>query len=218
MKIYLTVVDDHNLYRKGLIGILNTFKEVDVINEFENGEDFINHLNYNTSKGNTDIVLLDYQMPKLDGIGVCSWLKKNRPKIKPIIISQYDDRYTIQRFINRGAAGYLLKATTIEELHEAIIQVHHNNFYFNEHFPNKMIIDLVKRESIKPHFNEGEDLTGREKEIAKLICQELSYKEIATDLEISTRTVETHKNNILDKIGATKVTGIVVYATKKGWI
>ncbi len=217
MKIRLSVVDDHTLYRKGLIKLLENFKEVYCINEFENGEAYINHLSEN--KGKQDhIVLLDYQMPKMDGIGVCIWLKKNKFKIKPIIISQYDDQYTIQKFINNGAAGYLLKATTIEELREAITQVHHNNFYFNEHFPNKLIIDLVQKKSIEPKFNEGEELTDREKEIAKLICQELSYKEIATKLEISTRTVETHKNNILEKIGATKVTGIVVYATKKRWV
>ena len=218
MKICLAVVDDHNLYRKGLIRILDTFKEVDFVHEFENGADFINHLSNTTSKKDTQIVLLDYQMPKVDGIGVCVWLKNNRPKIKPIIISQYDDQYTIKKFINNGAVGYLLKATTIKELYESIIQVHNNNFYFNEHFSNRMIIDLVQNESIEPKFNEGEELTGREKEIAKLICQELSYKEIATNLEISTRTVETHKNRILEKIGATKVTGIVVYATKKGWV
>ncbi len=217
MKIHLSVVDDHTLYRKGLIKILDSFEEVYHINEFGNGEDYINHLLDDTKKDD-HIVLLDYQMPKLDGVEVCVWLKKNKPKVKPIIVSQYDDQYTIQKFINNGAVGYLIKATTIEELREAITQVHDNNFYFNEHFPKKLIIDLVQQKSIEPKFNEGEELTDREKEIAKLICQELSYKEIATKLEISTRTVETHKNNILDKIGATKVTGIVVYATKKRWI
>ena len=217
MKIRLVVVDDHTLYRKGLIQILKGFDEVDLIQEFENGEDYVNFLS-NTSEKETHIVLLDYQMPKLDGISVCIWLKNNRPKIKPIIISQYDDKHTVQKFINNGAVGYLIKATTVEELYDAIIQVHNNNFYFNEHFSNKMIIDLVQNRSIEPNFNEGEEITEREKEIAKLICQELSYKEIATILDISTRTVETHKNNILKKIGATKVTGIVVYATKKGWV
>lgn len=217
MKIRLAVVDDHNLYKKGLVKLLEAFEEVSVIDEYNDGEEFINHFN-TTNKRDPHIVLLDYQMPKVDGVGVCIWLKINRPNVKAIIISQYDDHYTVKKFINKGAVGYLLKATTIEELHEAIIQVYTNNFYFNSHFSNKMIIDLVQKESIVPHFNDDDELTIREKEVAKLICQELSYKEIATNLEISTRTVETHKNNILEKIGATKVTGIVVYATKKGWI
>lgn len=217
MKIRLSLVDDHNLYRKGLIKILGTFSEVDSIKEFENGEAFINHYS-NTSNRDDHIILLDYLMPKLDGIAVSNWLKQNKPKTKIIIISQYDDQHTIQKFIQNGASGYLLKGASIQELHEAIIQVYQNNFYFNKHVSNQMIIDLVQNKSINPNFKENNELTDREKEIAQLICQEFSYKDIANQLNISQRTVETHKKNILKKIGATKATGIVVYATKKGWI
>ena len=192
MKINLSVVDDHNLYRKGLIKILGAFNEVKLINEFEDGEDYINHLT-TTSNKDADIVLLDYQMPKLDGISVCRWLKDNKPKIKPIIISQYDDQYTIQNFIKKGAAGYLLKGASIEELREAITEVFNNNFYFNEQFCNDAIIDLVLNKDIEPKFKLNPDITDREKEIARLICHQFSYKEIATKLDISQRTVETHK-------------------------
>ena len=217
MKIRLSLVDDHNLYRKGLIKILDTFNEVGSIREFENGEVFINYYSNNSSRDD-HIILLDYQMPKIDGIAVSNWIKQNKPKTKVIIISQYDDQHTIEKFIQNGASGYLLKGASIKELHEAIIQVHNNNFYFNEHVSNQMIIDLVQNKDINPDFKENSELTEREKEIAQLICREFSYKEIATQLKISQRTVETHKNNILEKIGATKITGIVVYATKQGWI
>ena len=218
MKIRLAVVDDHNLYRKGIVKILELFEDIGSIKEFDDGAKFIQHFSANSQKQDPQIVLLDYQMPEIDGIAVCIWLKINRPNIKSIIISQYDDHFTIQKFISNGAVAYLLKSTTVKELQEAVIQVYQNNFYFNEHFSNKMIINLVQNKEIDPKFKEEEELTTREKEIAKLICQELSYKEIATNLKISTRTVETHKNHILEKIGATKVTGIVVYATKKGWV
>ena len=147
MKIRISIVDDHNLYRKGVIQI------------FEQHE-----------------------------------------------------------FAENGASGYLLKSASVEELGDAIREVYHNGFYFNEFLANETVVELVQNKKINPIFKETIKLTQREREVAELICAQLSYKEIANKLGISKRTVESHKNHILEKIGATKVTGIVVYAAKKGWV
>ena len=216
MNINISVVDDHNLYRKGLINILNTFEEISSIKEFENGEHFIAS-HKEDSFSNHDIVLLDYQMPKLNGLEVCSWLKINRPKIKIIMLSQYMDNQTINKCIQHGASAYLLKTISIMELHEAIIQVHNNDFYFNEICTAQSVISILQKDNTNSLIKDIK-FTKREKEIIGLICKELSYKEIANKLTISIRTVEKHKDNILEKIGATKVTGIIIYASKKGWV
>ncbi len=217
MKIEISVVDDHNLLRKGLIQIIKKFENITVDREFEDGLDYINHV-IEYPEDTAGIVLLDYHMPKMDGIEVCLWLKKNARHIKAIIISQYDDSGTIKRLVQSGASGYLLKETSLEELENAILEVSANGFYLNENLNSQAIAKLVKTKNINSSFRKNISLTKREKEVAQLICLELSYKEIADKLDISKRTVETHKDHILRKIGATKVTGIVVYAAKKGWI
>lgn len=212
MKIRVSIVDDHSVVRQGLIMALNKVKKIEIISEFENGEDFVNHLK-NTNNINPHIALLDYQMPKLNGVEVCSWLKENKPHIKPIIFSMHDNQYIIENAIQQGAVAYVFKDANREEIRKAIQDVHSSGFHFNEHFSPQMLIDLTQNKKINPN-----ELTCREKEIAIMICQELSYKEIATKLELSTRTVEEHKKHIFKKIGATKVSGVVVYAFKKGWI
>ena len=215
MNICVVVVDDHNLYRKGMINILSLFTEIKDILEFSDGKDYVDYLIENP-KENNHIVLLDYMMPLMNGNEVCVWIKINRPLIKSIIVSQFDDQHTIRKVKKNGANGYLLKDTSLGDLKKAILSVHQNKDYY------KTLLPLLGSENnLNNDYQEvieGDELTEREKEIAKLICQELSYKEIATQLDISTRTVETHKNRILKKIGSTKLTGIVVYATKHGWI
>ncbi len=220
MKIRVSIVDDHCLVRQGLIITLHKIKKVEVINEFENGEDFVNHLK-NNNEPDPHIVLLDYQMPKLNGIEVCSWLKENKPDIKPIILSVYNDNLLVENAIQQGAVGYLLKSGDAEEIRKAIQEVYKSKFYFNEQFSQQMLIDLAQCNQpnrINPNSNKNIELTSREKEVLLLICQELSYKEIAVELGLSTRTVEEHKKHIFSKIGATRVSGVVFYAFKKGWI
>lgn len=217
MKIRLAIVDDHNIIIEGLKMLFQHIEEVELINCFSDGDYFVNDLLKNTDN-DPDVVLLDYHMPILNGLGVCTWLRQNRPNIKALIMSQYDDNHTIQKFIEKGASGYLLKSTTVEELKEAIIEVNKTHIYFNDLVSTSMLMNLVQERRIKPKFKFGAELSEREREIARLICLEYSYQDIADELKISRRTVEAHKSHILEKIGATKVTGIVVYATKKGWV
>tara|TARA_R110001592_G_scaffold36893_2_gene123624 strand:- start:14393 stop:15046 length:654 start_codon:yes stop_codon:yes gene_type:complete len=217
MKIRISIVDDHNLYRKGVIQIFEQHEEFEIVNEFKDGVHYVNYLE-NDNTDNIDIVLLDYHMPVMDGVDVCKWIKINKHNVKVIIVSQYDNSLVIQKFAENGASGYLLKSASVEELGDAIREVYHNGFYFNEFLANETVVELVQNKKINPIFKETIKLTQREREVAELICAQLSYKEIANKLGISKRTVESHKNHILEKIGATKVTGIVVYAAKKGWV
>jgi DNA-binding NarL/FixJ family response regulator len=212
MKIRVSIVDDHSVVRQGLIMTLHKVKKIEVISEFENGEDFVNHLK-NTNNINPHIALLDYQMPKLNGVEVCSWLKENKPHIKPIIFSMHDNQYIIENAIQQGAFAYVLKDANREEIRKAIQDVHSSGFHFNEQFSPQMLIDLTQNKKINPN-----ELTGREKEVAILMCEELSYKQIAAKLALSSRTVEEHKKHIFRKIGATKVAGVVRYSINKGWI
>lgn len=217
MKIRISIVDDHSVVRQGLITILHKVKKIEVINEFENGEEFINYLK-NKNHINPHIVLLDYQMPKLNGVEVCGWLKENKPSVKPIILSMHNDQFIIENAIQQGAVAYLLKTANKEEIQKAIQDVYSNGLHFNEQFSHQTLIELTQNKKVNSNTESNIELTSREKEVAMLICQELSYKEIAVKLELSSRTVEEHKKNIFRKIGATKVAGVVLYSVNKGWI
>jgi DNA-binding NarL/FixJ family response regulator len=217
MKIRLAVVEDQTVVRQGLVALLTNNNLFHVVGEFENGETFVNYYS-NQTINLPDIVLLDYYMPKLDGLGVCKWLKQNKPTVKPVILSLYNDKSIIQDFIIHGARAFLSKDTPIDKIIATLTAVYSNNFCFNEFVSTELFATLTKRNTNYSKPKKGLILTSREKEIAVLISKEFSYKEIANKLGISLRTVETHKTNILEKIGATKVTGLVVYVSKKGWI
>lgn len=215
MKIRISIVDDHFVVRQGLMKMLDEVTNSKVINDFENGEDFVNYFK-NNNKIEPHIVFLDIEMPKLNGIEVCSWLKENKPHIKPIIFSLHNDSNIVENAIRQGSVAYLLKTADKEEINKTVQEVFHNNFCFNEHFSHQMFMGLLQNNT--PKNNKRPELTTREKEVAILICQELSYKEITDRLSLSNRTVEEHKKNIFRKIGATKISGVVIYAQKKHWI
>lgn len=213
MKIKTAIVDDHHLFRKGLIRVLEDYKQFELWGEFKSGDDLIKKLS-SDSFNIPDVLIVDYQMPGMTGIDVCKWLKENMPEVKPIIISQYDEEFIIQKAVKNGAMGYLLKTSTVADMVQAVESAFRCKYFFNDVVSVETLISLVQQRDIFPEFNPNPELTEREKDIIKLICKELTYKQIAEKLSISQRTVEAHKENILTKIGANKVTGIVLFAAK----
>ena len=160
------------------------------------------------------IALIDNHMPIMDGVEVCSIIKNNNLNVKPIIISFICEPFIIHEFIKNGAYGFLSKDTTIKELKNAIKCVHSNNIFLNDNITNRSLTRLLHDRNLKPTINLNVALTKREKEVAVLFYKEYSYKEISNKLNVSTRTIETHKNNIIEKIGASKIAGIIVYVGK----
>ncbi|WP_162342153.1 response regulator [Cyclobacterium salsum] len=190
-KIKIAIVDDHQLFRDGIHSLLSKHQEFEIVISAEDGKAFLEKLN----EGNhPEILLLDLTMPEMNGFEVLERLKKKYPKIKTIAISMHDDGNYIMQATRGGAHGYLLKNTDEDELLKAIYTVLSGNKYFNTEISQRMI-NIISLEGVSP-----KKLSPKEMEILVLIAKGHTTKEIAQKLFISTRTVETHRNNMMKKL------------------
>ncbi|HTL81244.1 MAG TPA: response regulator transcription factor [Bacteroidia bacterium] len=205
----IAVVDDQQLFRKGLISLFQEFEELNVVIEASNGKEFLDKLKCK----DPDVVFLDLEMPVMSGIETTEVLKSKFPELKIIILTMHNDEEIILHLIEKGAHGFLLKDEPIENLVDAVYSVMETGYSFNDRVSNAMIRSLVKSKKITPKFSDGK-LSDREIEIVKLICKEYSNREIAEKLSLSVRTVDGHRDNIMSKIKAKNVVGVVMYAVK----
>lgn len=210
--IRLALADDQLLFRKGMAMILRDMAGVRVVLECANGEELLTALK--TAK--VDIVLLDLEMPVLDGTATMRRIKQEFPAVKVIVLSSHDEDTYITSLMELGANGYMLKSAEPDEIDLAIRSVAQNGFYLNDAVNKVLLHGLVKGRKVRPTFNEVDPLSERELEVLRAICQERTTPEIAAALFVSPRTVEFHRNNLLLKTGARNIAGLVVYAMTKG--
>lgn len=207
--IHIAVVDDHLLFRKGIISLFSYYNELEVVIEATNGIDLFNQL----ENKRVDVVLLDLQMPQMDGFSTSRELQARYPKIKIIILSMSVVNEQLRHLIDLGVSGYLLKNQDIDSVIDAIHTVYQNDYYFNELVSLPLVHELVQNKTLNPTF-ECVCLSEREIEIVQLICEEYTNKEISDRLNLSIRTIEGHRERILMKTNAKNVVGIVMYAVK----
>ena len=208
----LALADDQILFRRGMVLLLRDMPGVQVVFECSNGEELLTGL-----KGNEiDIVLLDLQMPVMDGMEALRRMRVEHPDVKVIVLSSHEEQTLITQVMELGANGYMLKTAEPNEVSNAIGSVAENGFYFSDAVNKLMLPGLLKKHRVKPVFNDIDPLSEREIEVLRGICQEQTTMEIAGKLFVSPRTVEFHRNNILLKTGARNVAGLVVYALTKG--
>ncbi|WDF65555.1 response regulator transcription factor [Flavobacterium sp. KACC 22763] len=202
----IIIVDDHLLFSQSLELLIKSFGDYEVIERFENGKVFIDFLEENNSN-ETDLVLLDVNMPVLDGLSTMQWLKDNRPDLKVIALSVNDDEEIIIKMITNGAKGYLLKDTSPEIFKEAIECVIEKGFYFTE-LVSGMLINKVNSDNKK--------ICLKEKEIVfiKHACTEMTYKEIASEMCLSPKTIDGYRESLFDKLEIKTRIGLVLYAIK----
>lgn len=208
--IKIAIIDDHSIFRSGLKNLLESIPECSVSLECSNGKEFLDAIE-NTK---VDIALLDLDMPVLNGLETIEALKQLNTDIKTIILSSSKDANMIASLMEIGANGYLLKDTSGEELRIALFSVQQTGFYFNDLVSKAMLSKLSYKKDIAPTFNYGESLSDREMEVLCLICDELTTSEIADQLFISPKTVESHRAKIMQKTGARNAAGIVMFAIK----
>ncbi len=205
MSIKLVVVDDHKLFLEGLISLISRDEDIEVLGGFGNG---IELFEYMKTSEPPDIILLDLTMPEMDGFQVLKKLKSQYPLVKAIAISMHDDGNYIIKCVRSGAYGYLLKNAEDNELIDAIHTVYLGKKYFNETISNKMInIMSVEGEEIKT-------LSKKETEVITLISDGFTTKEIAEQLFISTRTVETHRTNMMKKLDVKNTAQLIKKASQ----
>lgn len=214
--IKVALVDDHQLFRKSLSLLLSTFEDIEVVYDTNDGLEFLKF----ATKEVFDVVLLDIQMPILDGYEVCSRLKEINPEIKILIISQLTSKEVIHQIMECGANGFFTKNSAPELLEDALKSVIEKDYYFD------IELASVIREAIlwekKVHFNSDFSikltLSVREIEIIKMASKEKSSKEIGDSLFISTRTVEKHRKRMMEKTESKNFIGVILYALKSNAI
>lgn len=213
-KIDIIITDDHNLFRKGMKALISDFEFVESIDEASNGEELLKLLASKTKL--PDVILLDLKMPVMDGITAQAKIKKLYPSINVIIITMEDDEQFILHMIGEGVNGYLLKNAESEEVETALVKVIEKGFYFPDNISSVIYNNLSKKVKTLPLINPV--FSERELEVLSLICQEYTAAEIAEMLNISVRTVEGHRQKLLEKSGAKNIAGLVLNAYKFNWI
>jgi DNA-binding NarL/FixJ family response regulator len=208
MKINIAITDDATLFRKGLTLLLEDFNDIDVILEANNGQELLDQLAAATTL--PDVIILDLQMPVLDGVDTAKILREEYENIKIIVLSSHYSKAFILNMIEVGASAYLAKNTSPNEFATTIQNVHKNGFHYNQEVWAIIQKNLTKKEKVTASF--VEDLTKRELEILQLLCEQHTSTEIAEKLFISKRTVEGHRNNLLNKLNCRNIAGLVVYA------
>ncbi|MGH1437431.1 MAG: response regulator [Lewinella sp.] len=210
--IKVALVDDQTLFLKGLRLILEGYPEIDIVIEANNGADFLAAVTTQLP----DVVLLDLKMPGMDGIEVAEKLKTIAPEVKIILLTMHDDEHFIHHVLSLGANGYLLKNEEPSILREAIKKVMTQEYYLNDYVAKALLSNIKKKDTSATDQSKQAlfTLTPREKEILQLICKEHTTGEIAQQLFISKRTVEGHRQNLLDKTGVRNTAGLVIYALK----
>lgn len=215
-KIKVVLVDDHNLFREGIKFILSQIDIIEVIGEASNGNKLIELLKENIEQ--PDIVLLDINMPEMDGIEACTIVSKKYPDIKIIALSMNDEQEYYFKMIQAGAKGFVQKQAGKEKLEEAIHEVINGGSYFPEDILRTIIFRFGTEDSVENKIEKQYGLTKREKEVLALLCQGFTNTEIAERLFLSPKTIEGHRANLLSKTGTKNSAHLVMFAIKKGII
>lgn len=210
-KIKVCVAEDHDLVRQGLVSLLETEDNLEICFSVSNGKELVNEL----EKTNVDVVLLDLEMPVMNGFEVLQVINESYPTLKAIVISMHLNESIITGLIQSGAKGFLPKNADIELVVKGINQVMEYGYYVDNNFSKSLIENLHLAEDTA-RIKYDQNLTEREIQIVKLVCQEKTNKEIAEELSISMRTVEVHRKKISAKIGCKNVVGLVKYALHFG--
>lgn len=208
-KIYqVAVTDDHTLMRNALARLIASFDDYAVIYEAGNGRELIEKIQ---TVQIPDIILLDINMPEMDGFETAKWLTRNYPQIKVLALSMQSDESSIIRMLRLGAKGYLMKNVEPDELNIALESVIKKDFYLSETISGKVISGLHQdyQQPLEPTM-----LSDKDKEFLRLICTELTYKDIAEKLFVSPRTVDDYRNALFEKLNVHTRMGLAMYAIK----
>jgi len=206
--IRIVLVDDHRLFRSGMVSLINSFTGYQIMFEAGNGEELSRKI---SPKFKPDIVLLDINMPVMDGLSTAEWLRNTYPDVSVIVLSMFEDAEKVLAMVKIGVKGYLLKDAEPHEFEQALKRVAQGELYYPE-FVTRHLVKSFSRPEAEIKLN------ARELEFLKLAGTELTYKEIADKMCISARTVDGYRDQLFEKLQIKSRVGLVLYAIKNNLV
>ena len=213
-KVSVLLVDDHTVVRQGLRALLQPEEDIEVIGEAENGREAVQLARRNPP----DVVLMDIAMPLLNGLEASRQILKNSPSTRVLVLTSYSDDECVHQLTDAGVSGYLIKQTAANDLVKAIREVQKGNAFFSPSIAKRL------RDQCREAFANGQpvkksvELTSRESEVLQLIAEGFSNKQIAAELTISIKTVEKHRQQVMNKLNIHDVAGLTRFAISKGMV
>lgn len=222
--VKLAIVDDHNLFRKGLITLINLAYKNNciILFEAESGKDLIAKLD---RKALPDIILLDIDMPDMNGFETVDWLQKHYPEISILVISMIESEEAVVRMLKLGVKGYLSKDIEVEDMHEALKALNNKGYYYTDFITGKLI-DSIRNEN-KPEIAAIQDaaedsvwnqLKENERKFIELACTELTYEEIAGQMYLSPKTIDSYRSALFTRFQIKSRVGLVLFAIENGLV
>jgi DNA-binding NarL/FixJ family response regulator len=211
--VRVALVDDHALLRSGLAALIQTFEGYTVLFEADNGKEFIRQLE---TQPLPDIILLDITMPEMNGFETAAWIRKNKPSIKILVLSMMDNDTVVISLIKQGARGYILKDSKPAIFKQALDSIRDTGFYMNELVTNKMLSYVTNHEKTGTKTPLISQLTDQELQYMQLVCTDMTYKEIATAMQVSPRTVDGYRDELFRKLQVESRVGLALFAVKYG--
>lgn len=202
----IAVVDDQLLFRSGIVSLLKDYDEFNVVLEAANGKELLEKL----KRHSPHVILLDIEMPEMNGFETMVILREKHSNIKVIVLTMHNQEEFIYDMMRKGAHGFLAKDRSVEEVVDAIYAVMEHGKYYNDQIAQAMISGSKNAKKIPP----GQALTDKEIELIKLVCKQKTNKEIARIMGINARTIENYRSNVLIKTGAKNAAGLVLFALK----
>ncbi|MCG8699324.1 MAG: response regulator transcription factor [Bacteroidales bacterium] len=209
-RIRIFIVDDHKMFREGLIFVLSNYDKYEVIGEACNGREFLDH----PESVHADIILMDISMPDMDGIQATAEFLQREPDKNVIALTMFDDENYYYKMINVGVKGFLIKNSDFNELANAIEEVYQGGNYFSQELMRQIIMRIGNKSRVEHKKQKTIHFTKREREVLNCMCKGMANNDIAEFLHISLRTVEGHRANLLKKSDSKNVINLIMYAIK----
>ncbi len=209
-RITIALVDDEALFRKGMSMLIGDYDDFEVVLEAKHGQNLLEQMEQIEEL--PDVILMDMQMPVMNGIEATKALQEKYNEIKIVILTTHYSKAFILNMLELGASSYLPKNSDPDEVINTLRGVYEKGFYYNDHVMKVIRENMTRKAFSKSKVSKSPELTKREREVLQLICEQNTTAEIAEKLFISRRTVDGHRNNLLDKTGSKNVAGLVVFA------
>lgn len=211
----LAVVDDHRLFRKGLISLINmACPGYKILFEADNGKDLQERI---TTSDLPEIILLDVNMPAMDGFECVKWLRTHYPSIKVLVISMIEREETVVRMLRLGVGGYLCKDVEPADLRDALGEVARKGFYYTDFITGKLV-HALQNGNHENTVSKFEEMNDQERKFLQLACSEMTYHQIADKMFLSPKTIDGYRSALFEKLKVRSRVGLALFAIKQGWV